>query len=772
MKDPGLPEALFRRDALISARPLAQPRDWRALGDARRSGAEVTGPAPLRLRLSTPGLDACGRLALCLGNTGGEPLLAGLYLWYGEAGRSPLAFSGGRALLPPGREVTLFFTPQDFGGYGQAGPWSLARSLELVLAREKGSGAGRASLRLGELRAQELRTPPGPRLSPAGLAGLLLPQPPLPSAAPTLEQPGHDLPPPHQFARSSADELLAGLVLGEHIGWPWDWDADPRQALEWRHFLHRHHDLRTLALGWARSGRRAYLAGLRRLLTTWIVKHPVPVGGNGGAGPAWETLSVAWRLLEWAWIRGLAWDGLGARARGLMRRSAWEHARHLCDHQGHPTNWALIEAAALALTGLVWPEFSGAQAWRRRGLARLAEQCRRQFAADGSHCERSPLYQALCLQALLLVRRACLAARWPTPEPWPRAAQTALTRGLKHLAGLVRPDFTWPALNDSGGARGDYTALMAWAGRDLDRPAWRWLGSRGREGVPPRPGTRRFAQAGLVVLRVGGPGEGLWLLLRGGPPGLAHAHADGLSLEVYANGPRVLDPGISSYAPGPLTDMYRRAGAHSQPLLDGLGARPDAAATRLVRRPGLLLATAQGATAGGGMLSRQVFLVRGRYCLVWDRAWGQAGLAGPDGEHTLQAGWQLFPGSWGVEHGGRAILAADGFALRLLHASAEPVLDLARGRRRPPRGWVSLEGQDVPAPYWRMRVRGALPLQALWLLAPEAGYQAVELIGETDLQSVVLRSPGGGMDRIALGPEPEQVSAFMIPRRSARKSCP
>ena len=39
-------------------------------------------------------------------------------------------------------------------------------------------------------------------------------------------------------------------------------------------------------------------AALRRLLTDWIRAHPVPVEGNGGAGPAWETLSAAWRVLE------------------------------------------------------------------------------------------------------------------------------------------------------------------------------------------------------------------------------------------------------------------------------------------------------------------------------------------------------------------------------------------------------------------------------------------------------------------------------------------
>jgi hypothetical protein len=177
-----------------------------------------------------------------------------------------------------------------------------------------------------------------------------------------------------------------------------------------------------------------------------------------------------------------------------------------------------------------------------------------------------------------------------------------------------------------------------------------------------------------------------------------------------------------------------------------------------------------------------VILVRGRYCLVWDRAWGLAG------EHTLQVGWQLFPGDWRFARRQRAMEAGDGFALRLLHASGQPLreqaldhvldhvldlaLDLAQGRHRPPRGWVSLEGRDVAAPHWRLRLRGALPLQALWLLAPEPGYQMVELVAETAGQAVVMRGPGGELDRLALGPEPQQTRLLRIPGRSARKSCP
>lgn len=760
MRDPGLPQGLFRRDRVTAARRLAGPRAWRALGQARRQGAEAGGATPLRLRLAAPDLSGLNTLLLGLHNLGDQPLLAGLYLWHGTPGRPPLAFSGGRALLPPGAQVNLLFPGQELGTYGQAGSWAGARWLELVLVRDKGHAPGLARVVLGELWGQARDQPPGPRLTARALAGLLAPQATDVPAPHGLDHPGLALPPPHQYPLSSADGLLAGRVLGQDIGFPWDWRAHPLEALEWRHFLHRHHDLRSLALAWARTRRPRYLQALRRLLATWIKGHPVPVDSNGGAGPAWETLSAAWRLLEWLWIRGLAWEGLGRRLQGLMLRSTWEHARHLSDHQGHANNWALIESAALALAGLGWPEFAESEEWTSLGLGRLAAQCQRQFNQDGSHRELSPLYQALCLQALLLARRACLSVACP----WPRAAQTALIRGLAHLAGLARPDLSWPALNDSGGARGDYAALLAWAGQDLDRPAWRCLGSRGGEGVRPRPAARLWPQAGLALLRGGRPAQDLWLLLRAATPGLAHGHGDGLSLEVHAGGPRVVDPGIGAYAPGPLTAMYRRAEAHSQPLLDGQGVRPEPGAVGLGRWPSLLLATAQGATPAGAILSRWVVLARGLYGLVWDRAWGL------EGQHLWRVGWQMFPGPW--RPGEDSLEAADGFGLRLLHAPAGASLELAQGRRRSPRGWVCLDGLDTPAPHWRLEAEGALPMQALWLLAPQAGHRVLELETAWDEVRVSLEAPGGRVDRLTLAPGADPPLSLTAARRGGRGSCP
>ncbi|MBI5521384.1 MAG: heparinase II/III family protein [Desulfarculus sp.] len=760
MKDPVLPQGLFRRDRLTATHRLAGPQAWRCLGQARGQGVDVVGPTPLRLRLAAPDLAGVDALQLGLHNLGEHSLLAGLYLCYGTPGRPPLAFSGGRAPLPLRAKANLVFHDEDFGTYGQIGPLAGARWLELVLAREKGEAPGMAKVRLGELWGQARSLPPGPRLTAKGVACRLRPPPWPAPAGHGLDHPGLWLPPPHQLPRSSPDDLLAGRLLGQEIGYPWDWGADPLRALEWRHFLHRHHDLRTLALAWARSGQSRHLRALRRLLATWIRAHPVPVESNGGAGPAWETLSTAWRIMEWLWVRGLAWADLGPGLQNLMRRSVWEHARHLCDHQGHPNNWALLEAAALALAGLAWPEFTESEEWTSLGLRRLAAQCRRQFNRDGSHVELSPLYQAFCLQALLLARRACLAAAWP----WPRAAQAALARGLTHLAGLARPDFSWPALNDSGGALGDYAALMAWAGQDLGRPVWRWLGSHGQEGRQPRMSSRLWLQAGLAILRGGRPPGDMWLLLRAAPPGLAHGHADGLSLEVHAGGPRVVDPGISSYAPSPLTTLYRGAGAHSQPLLDGLGASPGPGAIALHRWPGLQLAIAQAATPGGAILSRWLVMVGGRYALVWDRVWGLAG------EHEWRVGWQMFPGRWRRLE--KALEAADGFGLRLLHAPAGAALDLDQGRRRPLRGWVSLAGADTPAPHWRLAARGTLPMQALWLLAPDAGYSLVDLRVAWGQVSMVIGHPGGQVDRLVLAPAARPPARLMTPGRTWRKNCP
>ncbi len=780
MKNPHFSPDELLLDRVRTRAALFSPHEMARIAHLPMSQGSVTAMGADSLRISLPcpakGLSRFNSLSLIVRNLSEAPLLVGMTLDHGTesslSGLPPVSFSGGREVLPPDQWVRVLFPCESFGFYGTPRGWTDVRRIELVFGREKGQQAPREiRVALGPLEGERREVPLGPRLTERGLVKMLNAEHP---AAFMLApyQPGNlamRVPPPHPFPYGDAEAILAGQIMGQHLSEPVAWGFNPLGAHEWTHFLNRHHFLRELVAAFARTGDERYAEALDRLIAGWIAANPVPLGSNGGAGPAWETLSTAWRLREWLWVAGVVWPSraFSEATRRLMLRSFWEHARSLIDHRGHPGNWRMVEAAALTLAGICCPGFYEAPLWAAEGRSRLETECRGQFLPDGVHSELSPLYHAICLQALLEVKEAAQAAGLPLSD----LVDVNLERATPYLAALCRPDFTWPSINDSGGAAGDYTVLLHKAGEIFGRSDVLWLGTRGRVGAPPPERSRLFPDAGLAVMRSGYGPRGNFLLFRAGPPGTAHVHDDRLSLEVTALGiPRLVDPGITAYAPGPLTCWYRSAAAHNVLVIDEeerevaqdyrrkkqqsedsclfiFAGGLIEAAVGISRRPG-------HAGEDPGMFSRTVLFVNGEYWVVWD--WVSAVAQG-----EVSTCWQFHPGRVDHDHATNTLRCVQeggpGFEVVALPGPVRLAVECHGGSPDPPCGWVSLNGEDRPAPHFRCRWQTALPATVLWLLLPYEGTAASGVSStRTDQQDgaicLDLRFPMARRDQIVFQP--------------------
>lgn len=736
--------------------------EWISIQEAKRVGnsfkIEASRKANFRGRILATDLSPFNGLSLVAANHSESPLLVGIKLIHGPDGNlPPVSLSGGREELKQGEGRELEFPREAFGTYGFPMGWSQIQQVEVTFSVECHCPAPRSiQVSLGPLEALVREIPTGPRLSQEGLRNLLASDV---SGVTSFfareggdaekvsakyghnwswkpyvaDNPGLLVPPPHPYPKGAAEQILAGQIMGQQIGCPVDWDADPLGELEWRHFLHRHHFLRELVKAFVNTGDAQYIRVLDSIILTWIHANPVPLGSNGGAGPSWETLSVAWRLREWLWVAGIAWphESFGQGTKMDMLCSIWEHARSLMDHRGHANNWIIVESAALALAGLCFPQFKEAGLWVKTAIERLRDEFRRQFFADGVHFEISPLYHAICAHALLEVKQVAEEKGMELSEEF----HTPLERCFEYLAGLCRPDFTWPSLNDSGGVTGDYTALMLLAGEVFNRPDFAWLGSTGASGAPPAQASHFFSDAGIAAMRSNHSENAHFLVFRAGPPGASHIHDDSLSLDVTAFGcPRVVDPGITSYAPGPMTEYYRSASAHSIILIDGKGPDPSRMAFHEKISPAgedfhwkcqhdLELATGvcegpRFSESGHGrdcVHVRTVAFVRREYWIVRDIVAGE-------GSHEITTCWQFFPGPVDVDPRTHAAVCLDarglGFELIPPLEAEAPNVEIATGSLEPPRGWVSMNGCDVPATAFRYSVRATLPVTMIWLLLP------------------------------------------------------
>jgi len=731
MFDPNLPPELFRGDRFLAADDLLAPH---------ASPLGAAGPHPLcfPLPLAAPPCDlsAWDGLALTAVNRAERPLAVGLRLFH--AGKDqPVSVSGGREPLAPGEPRRIFFPWSSFGSYGRPPGWRRVAAIEALFRRERDQDGpalpAAAVMGLEAVRRERLS---GPRLTEAGLARAL--RRPLAEALGGRTFPAYAVSPamlavPPPVFPCPPDRPAAvgrGRIMGHDLGLPPDWEADPQGELEWRHFLHRHHFLRPLLrAGGDRSGQVA------AILSDWIGRHPAPLDSDGGAGPSFETLSVAWRLREWIYALAAVWNrpAFPPAAKGLILRSVWEQARHLRDHLGHPGNWRLAEAAALALAGLAFPDFCEAQAWVEEGLARLGREAGAQFLADGFHGERSPLYHGICLQACLEV---WLAAR-EAGRRVPGFSDRDVGRWLGALAALARPDRSLPSLNDSGSVHRDGRPLLG-LGRELP--------GRSVAGVPSGPVL--LPDAGFAVLRHGRD----CALLKAGPRPPAHAHADDMAVEACLGGRLILvDPGISRYAPSHRTEACRLAAAHSCLLAEVPLGRAEGLS--LVQADGLLVASA--VRQGRGMVHRRdVCLLETGIVVVRDALSGV--VAGEARVH-----WQFAPG-W-LRLGRRSLIARGrGFRFVPLLGEAAVAARLRQGRPGAMGGWVSWAGRDVPAPHLEYVCRPGGPCCLWWALLPA---------GEVSLDRDGLRlvHPDGRLSLLTADPWTLRRSS---PRRTTRKKRP
>ncbi len=523
-----------------------------------------------------------------------------------------------------------------------------------------------------------------------------------------------------------------------------DWTHQPDGNTDWRWDLNRHFYFVTLGQALWYTGEARYAAACAELLADWLSANPADE-----AHPNWsDPFEVACRITTWLWAYHLllAADALTPAAHALFLRGLWMHGAYLdaCLELHVPNNHLLLEVKALAMLGLLLPEFAASERWRARGLALLEREVRRQTCADGAHAERVPHYHRLVAGELLELARLLDMNAAPVPA--------ALAERLPQLAAfelhLQRPDGRLPLFGDS--AHGDphirfqvAEAAAAWLGRaELKRPGARleamtvWLvgteGARRWEALPaaaPAP-SRLFREGGYAVLRTGWQAAGRYLALDCGPFGYplaaGHGHADALSVEVFADGqPRLVDSGVYSYHLGRRwRQWFRGTRAHNTVVVDGQDqselldegrvwrpARVTVRAWASGERLDWIDAEHDGYQRLPGRVRhrRRVVFVKPDYWLIVDD------LAGA-GRHAFEALFHLPPET-------AVTVAADTGAA---HAGGLAILPLAQPglRVRVDEGWVSFRsGEKQAAPVLTHSLTTEAPARLVTILAPLAAGQ-------------------------------------------------
>jgi uncharacterized heparinase superfamily protein len=430
----------------------------------------------------------------------------------------------------------------------------------------------------------------------------------------------------HESDRDRVAMLHRSLAQGERV----DWEHGALGPL-WQFHLHYHDWLRAPGFSPAERAVR---------LRDWMERHRDGVG--------WHPAPISLRAFVWAKL--LLAPQLLPRDPALAAALAASLADQLATLAANRerdllANHYLFNLLALVLGGLLL-EGAEAERWLRfEGdlRAELAEQ----ILADGAHCERSPMYHALVLEAVLDVLNVAATATGRLSAETGVALRDCAARMLGAHAVWTHPDGEIALFGDSAFAIAPAPrALADYAGRLGVRAA----GPR-TAGLLDAAGYVRLADGPFTLIAsVAGPMP---------PYQPGHAHCDALGFELSIGSERVVtDTGVYEYAPGARRDQSRATRSHATLALDGQEQAELWGAHRVGGRPRVALERAElpheaEATCRGwsrpDLPIRRRFAIRGDELRIDDEIGGAA--------RRVEARLPLAPGLAPRLAGARAELA-------------------------------------------------------------------------------------------------------------------
>jgi hypothetical protein len=346
-----------------------------------------------------------------------------------------------------------------------------------------------------------------------------------------------------------------------------------------------------LAAAYALSAREAYAELAAQQLQSWWRANPFLTGVHWTSG-----IEVGLRLVSFVWTRRLlqGWAGVGNcfEHSALARDQIYRHQIYLAalrSHGSSANNHLLAELLGLYVGATAFPWFLESRHWGESAARELEVEAARQVFPEGLSREQASNYHGFVLEMLTTAAAEGMLAGRPLSAGFHDVIARMADAWAAVLDCQGRPprqgdtDDAFAILLDPPDRQRRPASLLAAAGSLVGASGWwpaaapdfrsRLFGAiaktcdRGARAVEARPAERPhlFPEAGLALLRDIEPREDeLWCRCDHGPHGYlsiaAHAHADGLSVELRHGGIDILaDPGTYCYLTEPDFRRYFRS---------------------------------------------------------------------------------------------------------------------------------------------------------------------------------------------------------------------
>ncbi len=512
-----------------------------------------------------------------------------------------------------------------------------------------------------------------------------------------------------------------------------DWDADPVNDIEWPCQMNRFFWSGPVTRSYSATGDERHARLWIRLVDDWIRKNPLTFE-RLPFPRSWDAIQVGIRLK--AMVMGLPrfLDSPACSPEFLAEilTSIYNHARRIeLMPYPRPDNFVQIETMGLASVVGAFPEFREAARWRTLAAERMWAAMQRQVLPDGVHGELAPGYHGILTLDYLELSNHLGADSIP-PE------MRRMTELMAEVClALTAPDRKSFAVGDTH-HRGSRKALLANAGRVLERPDFLAVATDGEKGTWPERRNFAFTAGGFYSFRSGWEPDAIWMGLHCGPdsiePGGFHSQFDRGTFELMAFGRWLMvDPGIFNYKNGdPGREAFRRTAAHQCLTLNGANAARAGRCLQWIEDDGHgnAVLTVENSSYSGLTHRRTVFFVQRRWFVLVDEALGDA-----TGELDLH--FQLTPGPAVIDPDTKTARTdfPDGGNVLVCTDPEAPVTLEVEEAWYSPKWWVK---EPLPAFRYRHRLRRA-PARFVTVVAPYEGRQAPVVAAELEPSSIGAR---------------------------------
>lgn len=547
----------------------------------------------------------------------------------------------------------------------------------------------------------------------------------------------------------------AGITLEMGLEPDWltaEFPEDEEWRIEWSKFYYG----LDLAYAFRQTGERKYLRAWERLVLSWIRQVPVDFDSSDVTGRRIQNWIYAWD----SFAKSIYFDGFTEGFEEKLLTSLSEQVGHLRSHLTAERNHRTLELYALFVAALALPELDQSGSLTYFAATELHRNLLTDIRPDGVHRENSTHYHMLVLRSFV---GACVNALRFGLE-LPEGFYERVERACEFAMHCHRPDGLIPALSDSD--TGSYPDVLELAAELFGRPDFLYVGTRGKQGVPPAQTNASFPDGGYFIQRsdwgggVSAYSNARFLIFDCGPLGDGgHGHYDLLSVEIAGGGrPLIVDPGRFTYSEhGPLNwrRWFKSTAAHNTVCVDGQDQTPyrpgkpkgPTARGTLMERlsaPGFDLLCGEAISpAYEAKHTRRIFFVGGEYWLIVDELRGTQ-------PHNYDLRFHLTPEAWNktsIEHNGvNHVVRAPGLVLVFDHMQL-PCIES---------GWFApAYGVKLPSPVVSVIMEGVAETYFFTLVVPAASNSPAPALRAQAEQSgnslsIVAGVQGVGADHLAL----------------------